>query len=126
MKKVKNLFATCLVFSSLVGCGGNVIADEGLAKLSAIELATLYCAAMKDTNLEQLKVLVGNEKDWNEFRSIYFANDKEIAKHKAKAEKYNCEVVQAKESKKHTKIYFKKFKNVYVYKENGINTLKLI
>lgn len=126
MKKVKHLLAVGLVTAGLVGCGSEVIADEDLAKMSAPELATLYCTAMKDTNLEQLQLLVGNENDWKEFKSIYFANEKEIAKHKTKAEKYDCEIVETKESKKHTKFYFKKFKKVYVYKENNINTLKLI
>lgn len=125
MRIIRTLLIACTTSVALLGCGSEVVASEELKSLKASELASLYCNAMKRADLEQLKQLINNQNRWEEFRSIYFSNEKEIEKHKVKAEKYDCAIVKTKERESYTKFYFRQFRTVYVYHENGKNLLKL-
>lgn len=125
MNMIKKTLTVGVISASLLGCGSDVVASDDINNMSAVELATLYCTATKETNIEQLKVLVSDSDVWQMMVDSKFANEKEIARTKLKAEKFDCTITNTKKRKKYTKFYFKNFKTTYVYHENGMNVLKI-
>lgn len=125
MKKIKHLLGLSTLAVSLSACGSDVSAAEDIKKMSAVEIATLYCTAMKESNIDQLKVLVTNPEVWQRMKESRYANDDRIKRTKLKAEKYDCTITETKERTKYTKFKFKNFRKVIVKKENGLNILSL-
>lgn len=125
MKTVKSILTVGVITALLVGCGSDVIAADDIKKMSALEVATLYCNAMKESDIDQLKVLVTDKDSLETLMSARFSSEKAIAKTKLKAEKYDCTITESKEYDRYTRFHFKNFKKVYVYKENGLNVLKI-
>ncbi|MGB0835552.1 MAG: hypothetical protein ACPGR2_13655 [Psychrobium sp.] len=125
MKKVKHLLTVSLLTVGLTACGSDVIAADDIKKMSAVEIATLFCNAMKESDVEQLKVLVTDPEIWQRKFEHRFSSEDQLKRIKLKAEKYDCTIVETKERPKYTKFQFKNFRKVIVKKENGINVLSL-
>lgn len=125
MKNVKSMLAVGLLTTSLSACSGDVISADEIKKMEADELATLYCTAIKETNIDQLEVLVTDKFAWEDMKNSRYSDEKSIAKSKLKAEKFDCTITNTKKRDKYTKFYFKNFKTTYVYHENGMNVLKI-
>lgn len=125
MKVISKIIAVGLTSVALTACADDVVSADEVKKMEAAELATLYCTATKETNIEQLKVLISDSDAWQMMKDSKYANDKEIARAKLKAEKFDCTITNTKKREKYTKFYFKNFKTTYVYHENGVNVLKI-
>lgn len=125
MLNLKKLIIAGLVVSSLSACADDVVGANEVKKMEAAELATLYCTAIKETNIDQLEVLVTDKFAWEDMKNSRYSDEKSIAKSKLKAEKFDCTITDTKKREKYTKFYFKNFKTTYVYHENGMNVLKI-